>query len=162
MTIGERKLHVEPAPDEAQFDIKVAFVTQDRQRVDQHFGTAKGVLIYGVSEQSWSLLEAIEYPIVSEQTHAKLPGRITDLKGCAAVYCNACGAAAIRQLLADEINPVRVSEGSDIHQLISELQLELRGTPMGWLGRALKQAKRECSNSGSQADRLNALMDEDW
>ena len=162
MIQSERKLHIEPQPDEEQFSLKVGFTTLDRQHVDQHFGTAKCVLIYGVGKESWSLLEAIEYPAIDEKTHDKLPARINDLKECSAIYCNAVGAAAIRQLLAEDINPVKVSEGADIHLLLTDIQGELRGSPTGWLARALKVAERRKMQDAPQKDRLNKLMDEDW
>ncbi|WED24075.1 NifB/NifX family molybdenum-iron cluster-binding protein [Vibrio sp. JC009] len=164
MIRSERKLHIEPAPDEEQFQLKVAFATQDRHHVDQHFGTAKGVLIYGVGLEKWSLLEAIEYPAITEQTHDKLPGRISDLKECqcSAIFCNACGASAIRQLLGEDINPVKVSQGTDIHMLLAEIQCEMRGKPMGWLGRALKSAEKKSKDKDTTQQRLSGLMDEDW
>lgn len=155
-----RKLHVEPPTDGYELEIKVAFATSDRHVVDEHFGSAKGVLIYGVAKQEWHLLEAIEYAKSEGQTHQKLPNRIGDLKGCAAVYCIACGASAIRQLLGEDINPVRVEPGSDIHFLLQELQIELRTQPTGWLARALK---RSCSGEGKQhQNRLQNLMNEEW
>jgi nitrogen fixation protein NifX len=162
MIKSERKLHVEPSPGEAEFSLKVAFTTLDRHHVDQHFGTAKCVLVYGVNKEHWSLLEAIEYPSINEGTHEKLPARIADLDGCAAIYCNACGASAIRQLLGKEINPVKVSEGANIHTLLSEIQDELQGTPTGWLSRALKTEERKKQDNASVQGRLSKLMDEEW
>lgn len=162
MITSERKLHVEPLPNANQYSLKVAFATRDRHHIDQHFGTAKCVLIYGVSKQQWSLVEAIEYPNVDENTHNKLPARINDLESCAAIYCNACGAAAIRQLLAHDIHPVKVHEGTSIHAQVTDIQTELNGKPMGWLARALKQAERKKESTVAIEDRLDRLMDEEW
>ncbi|MEF1292090.1 NifB/NifX family molybdenum-iron cluster-binding protein [Vibrio sp. M260118] len=155
----KRKLHVEPPSDGYELAIKVAFATSDRHLVDQHFGSAEGMLIYGVAKQEWHLLEAIEYSESDGQTHQRLPNRINDLKGCAAVYCIACGASAIRQLLGEDINPVRVEPGYDIHLLLQKLQIELRTQPAGWLARALKRSQ---SGEGKQQNRLQNLMDEEW
>jgi hypothetical protein len=33
---------------------------------------------------------------------------------------------------------------------------------MGWLGRALKQVQQEKQSGDSKADKLNAMMDEEW
>ena len=162
MIKSERKLHIEPSPDEAEFKLKIGFTTLDRHHVDQHFGTAKCVLIYGISNERWSLVEAIEYPLISEKTHEKLPARIADLKGCAAIYCNACGVSAIRQLLSENVNPVKVSEGADIHMLLAEIQTELKGSPTGWLARALKLEAKKKHDQLSDQNRLNELMDEEW
>ncbi|MCL1074741.1 NifB/NifX family molybdenum-iron cluster-binding protein [Shewanella dokdonensis] len=156
---SERKLHVEPLPD-AKFQIKVAFATLDRRHVDQHFGSARSVLVYGVGHEQWSILEAIEYPQDDSRTHDRLPARIRDLSHCAAIFCNACGASAIRQLLDQGIHPVKVAEGCDIHQLLEDIRQELNGTPMGWLARSLKQLEAPPQQDGRE--RLQALMDEEW
>lgn len=162
MSKCERKLHVEPMPDESLFQVKVAFSTLDRQHVDQHFGTGKCVLIYGVGKESWSLIEAIEYPDVNENNHNKLPARVEDLNGCSAIYCNACGASAISKLLEKNINPIKVSAGANIHQLLLDLQQELNGVPQGWLARALQALSQERSSGGDTQARLSQLMDEEW
>ncbi|MDG3085009.1 NifB/NifX family molybdenum-iron cluster-binding protein [Vibrio hannami] len=164
MLRSERKLHVEPRPDESLFNLKVAFTTQDRHHVDQHFGTAKCVLVYGVGKDNWSLIEAIEYPDSDERRHDKLPGRIQDLAElkCSAIYCNACGVSAIRKLLENDINPVKVHEGADIHDLICELQDKLKGTPTGWVNRAIKSINKPLNSDVSSEKRLAQMMEEDW
>ncbi len=160
MITSERKLHVEPQPKEHEYLLKVAFCTVDRQTVNQHFGTGRCVLIYGVSTDDSHLLEAIEYPFVTDKAHDKLSVRIEDLSHCSAVYCNACGPAAIRQLLEQDVHPVKVREGMEIQTLISEIQNELSGTPMGWLGRAIKN--KTTPTNLSKQDQLSQLMDEEW
>ncbi|MBF9002397.1 MULTISPECIES: NifB/NifX family molybdenum-iron cluster-binding protein [Vibrio] len=163
MKISERKLHVEPTQSGEAFDLKIAFATESRQNVDQHFGSARGMLIYGINPQGWSVLEAIEYTESSATVHDKLPIRISDLDGCAAVYCNACGAAAIRQLLDNHIHPVKVSAGVAIHDLLSDLKQELSGQPSGWLARAIKlQEQSTTVTQESSSERFEQMMDEEW
>jgi nitrogen fixation protein NifX len=159
---SERKLHVEPCPDDSAMSLKVGFTTLDRQSVDQHFGSAKCVLIYGLNETQWHLLEAIEYSDTTSQTHDKLPTRIADLASCSAVYCNACGPSAIRQLLEKGIHPIKVTQGSNIHRLLSDLQQELKGEPSGWLARAIHNTKGARQQAADRVQRLSELMDEDW
>ncbi len=77
------------------------------------------------------------------------------------MFCNACGAAAIRQLIEKNIQPIKVHEGYDIHQLLSELQQELKEGPSGWLARAMKQRDESTAPENNQ-ERLSQLMDEDW
>ena len=156
MSRCERKLHVEPAPDAGQFRLKVAFATQDRVTVNQHFGTAKSLMVFGVGTEGWSLLEVIEFPSSLKQTHDKLPSRIHELAGCAAVYCNACGVSAIRKLVEQGVNPVKVPEGINIHELLKEIQFELNHFPKGWLARALKQGQRK------DEKRFDRLLDDTW
>jgi nitrogen fixation protein NifX len=161
---ARRKLSVEPRPTNTQFTLYVAFSTEDRRRVDQHFGTATSVLIYGVDKYSWSLVEAIEYQDADEDRHAKLPTRIQDLAAlnCVAIYCYACGVSAIKQLLQSGINPVKVPLGSDIHTLINGLQKELNGTATGWVKRALRSRDDLDKTAPNSQQRLADLMDEAW
>lgn len=164
MRNSRRKLSVEPRPETNQFSFNIAFSTQDRQHVDQHFGTAKCVLIYGVGPDSFALIEAIEYRNVDEDRHQKLPMRIHDLEvlDCAAIYCNACGVSAIKQLLESGVNPVKVPVGLKIHSLIAELQKNLLGEPSGWVKRVL-MSKLQASQPGfNEQQRLEQLMDEEW
>jgi nitrogen fixation protein NifX len=162
MRISERKLHIEPSPQVSEFDLKVAFATLSRQCVDQHFGSAKCVLIYGVNEQEWHVIEAIEYAESAAAAHDKLPTRIGDLAECAAIFCNACGASAIRQLLEKGIHPVKVLEGTGIHELLGGIQDELKSEPTGWLARAIKQKNERRHDEADKAERLSQLMDEEW
>ncbi|WP_413282660.1 NifB/NifX family molybdenum-iron cluster-binding protein [Vibrio sp. MA40-2] len=160
MIASERKLHIESFPTPTSPLHKVAFATGDRQHVDQHFGTAKSFLIYGVNRDRWQIQEAIEYPVHQDNVHDKLSARIEDLSECIAVYCIACGAAAIRKLLEHEVHPVKVIESAEIKDLLHELQQELQGEPTGWLGRAVKEIEQ--NKQGVRKDRLAELMDEDW
>lgn len=164
MRNSRRKLSVEPRPQMNQFSFNVAFTTQDRQHVDQHFGTAKCVLVYGIGPENHALLEAIEYRDVDENRHEKLPLRIHDLEvlDCAAIYCNACGVSAIKQLLEGGVNPVKVQVGLSIRSLITELQKELVGEPTGWVKRVLKSKVQAKEPGFSQHQRLEQLMDEEW
>ncbi|MDW6004008.1 NifB/NifX family molybdenum-iron cluster-binding protein [Vibrio mangrovi] len=172
MPISKRKLHIEPEPDEKRVQLRVAFATQDRQDVNQHFGSAASMMIYGISPDGWHLLEVIEYVTAGKprdkaeehdatQVHDRLPDRIRDLQSCAAVYCNACGASAIHQLLEYQIQPVKVVAGSNIHTLLSQILYELNHTPAGWLARSLKRRKSP-DNSADSLQRLSQLIDEDW
>ncbi len=162
MKISERKFHIEPMPQASDFNLKVGFTTLGRQQVDQHFGSSKCVLIYGVNEKEWHLLEAVEYAENAQTAHDKLPTRIGDLTQCAAIFCNACGPSAIRQLLEKGIHPVKVPEGTGIHELLSGIQEELQTEPTGWLARALKVSGELQQDKTEKTQRLSQLMDEDW
>ncbi len=159
MKSTKRRLYLPPEPTQENLRLKVAFATSDRQTVDQHFGSAEGVLIFGIYSTEWHLLEAIEYN-TSGPRHDKLPSRIEDLAGCSAIFCNACGASAIRQLLEQDIQPVKVHARCDIHMLLAEVMSEVGSTQSGWLSRALKKSKQP--DSSDIEKRLTQLIDEDW
>lgn len=122
--------------------MKVAFASSDRKVVDQHFGSACSFVIYGVDIDQVQLLTVSEFPDLSpDDTEDKLSAKLELLDGCIAVYCRACGASAVRQLLEQGVQPVKVTEGALIEELLSSLQQELRSGPSSWLAKAIQRNK---------------------
>ncbi len=126
--------------------LKVAFASADGETVDQHFGSAKSLTIYGIDPENSQLLAISEFgDLKQDGNEDKLSVKLGVLDGCIAVYCRACGASAVKQLLAREIQPVKVSEGTSIRDLVADLQQELREGPSAWLARALERNKPDPS-----------------
>jgi nitrogen fixation protein NifX len=118
--------------------LKIAFCTDDMKRVNQHFGSAKTFAIYAVDMDKRELLEAAEFGQMDQDGNEdKLASKIALLSGCAAVYCEAVGASAIRQLIAAGIQPVKVYRDSQIADLLEDFQNELRAGPTAWIAKAL-------------------------
>lgn len=133
--------------------VKIAFASNDRRVVNQHFGAAEAFAIYELSGDDSRLVEVAEFIETAMDGHeGKLAAKIELLEGCAAVYCNAAGASAIQQLLAKGIQPMRVDEGSDIDGLLQCLQQNMQCDPPVWLAKHLKKQ----SGSG------NFGADEEW
>ena len=137
--------------------LKVAFATSDRKTVNQHFGSAKCFAIYGVSPEAARLLTVTEFgDLAQDGNEDKLTNKLEMLSECIAVYCRACGASAVRQLMAIGVQPVKVSEGAKISDLISALQQELIEGPSNWLAKAIR---RQQSVDGS---RFDSMETEGW
>jgi len=120
--------------------LKVAFATSDGKSVNQHFGSAQGFAIYAVTMEQVTLLEVIEFEKhVQDGNEDKLGAKLVMLEGCAAVYSQAIGASAIRQLLARNIQPVKVTEGAEIADSLAALQEELKAGPSSWLAKAIQR-----------------------
>jgi len=139
MTPLMRRFEVVDSEQEPEV-LRVAFATTDRENVNQHFGSALAFAIYGVNERTAWLMSVCEFADAGEKGNEdKLPAKIAQLSGCAAVYCRACGASAVRQLLQHGIHPVRVSDEASIGELLSALQHELREGPGNWLAKAIRR-----------------------
>lgn len=120
--------------------LKVAFATSDRKMVDQHFGSALSFVIYGVNPNDSRFLSVSEFGDLSQDGNEdKLKIKLQVLDECIAVYCMACGASAMRQLLASGIQPIKVPEITPIASLLTDLQNELRSGPSSWLAKALSK-----------------------
>lgn len=137
--------------------IKIAFASSDMIHVNQHFGSAQAFAIYAVNPEQFQLLEAAQFgELAQDGNEAKLSVKIQLLAGCAAVYCQAIGASAIKQIVSQGIQPIKVHEGSQIKQLLLDLQTEMNSGPSSWLAKAINQAKP------ADPDRFTAMAEQNW
>jgi nitrogen fixation protein NifX len=137
--------------------LKIAFATTDMETVNQHFGSAKSFAIYAVDMDDAQLLEAAQFgELQQDGNEDKLSVKIELLNGCAAVYCQAVGGSAINQLIAKNIQPVKVHEGGRIKDLIVDLQNEMKAGPSSWLAKAINQHKTP------DPDRFKRMEEEGW
>lgn len=119
--------------------VRIAFASTDRSTVNQHFGAAEAFAVFEVGPAHAQLVAVTEFfDRDQDGNDGKLPAKVAALAGCAAVYCLAAGASAVKQLLAAGVQPVRVEADRPIDRLIADLQGELASGAAGWLARALK------------------------
>jgi len=137
--------------------LKIAFASTDMKHVNQHFGSAKSFAIYALNPEQIQFVEAAQFGELNQDgSEDKLAVKFDLLQGCSAVYCQAVGASAVKQLVALGIQPVKVHDNSPIEKLLEDLQNELRSGPSSWLARAIKQ------QSGGDSKRFDEMADEDW
>ena len=137
--------------------LKIAFASSDMQHVNQHFGSAESFVIYAVDLEQTILLEVAQFDKYEQDGNEdKLQAKIDLLEGCTAVYCQAVGASAIRQLQMKNIQPVKVSEGADIKELVAAFQDELRAGPSAWLAKAIERQKLP------ERGRFDDMAAEEW
>lgn len=152
---GRRLALAWSATSEAPAVLRVAFASADRATVDQHFGAAIGFAIYALDGERAQLVELAEFPPESmDGNENKLPAKIAALSGCAAVYCLAAGASAVKQLLAAGIQPVRLDDETEIEPLLKQISLAIREGGIGWVDKAMRSRK--------DADRFERMADESW
>lgn len=136
--------------------IKVAFASSDMKTVDQHFGATRSFAIYALDQEQASFVEAIEFAQMDmDGNEDKLAGKMDAISDCVAVYSQAIGASAIRQLQARNIRPVKVSAGAHINDLIESLQDELRQGPSSWLAKIF-------DNAAPDPGRFDQMEAEGW
>ena len=73
--------------------MKIAFATQDQQRVDAHFGWAKNIAIYEISPEGHRLLEAVQFSgdLQEDGNEDKLAPKLDAIADCAILYVAAIG-----------------------------------------------------------------------
>jgi nitrogen fixation protein NifX len=135
--------------------LKLAFASDDRATVNQHFGAAVGFAIYALDGERWQLVELAEFPPESmDGNEGKLPAKIAALTGCAAVYCLAAGGSAVKQLLAAGVQPVRLDDEAPIEPLLKQVSAAIREGGIPWVDKALKK--------DGGAGRFERMAEEGW
>ena len=128
--------------------MKIAFATQDLQRVDAHFGWAKNLAVYEISPEGFNLIEAIQFSgdLQEDGNEDKLAPKIEAIKDCAILYVAAIGGSAAARIVAHKIHPIKVNEPEAITEILNKLQEVLKGAPPPWLRKAmLKGVERDLS-----------------
>ena len=146
MTLTRRLKIVDGDTDKAmeETSLKVAFASTDMKHVNQHFGSSESFVIYAVNPDENRMLEVAQFgELAQDGNEDKLVAKMKALEGCIAVYTQAVGASAVRQLKAMGIQPVKVSAGAEIADLVESLQDELRSGPGAWLARAIDSQKAD-------------------
>jgi nitrogen fixation protein NifX len=112
--------------------MKIAFATQDLKRVDAHFGWAKNIAIYELSNQGWSFVEAVQFDgdLEEDGNEDKLAPKLEVIKDCAMLYVAAIGGSAAARVVAHKIHPVKVAEPEVIEEVLEKLKDVLNGTPL--------------------------------
>jgi nitrogen fixation protein NifX len=120
-------------------NMKIAFATQDKQRVDAHFGWAKNIVVYQIDGQGYSFVENFEFgdKLEEDGDEDKLAPKLEAIKDCAIVYVAAIGGSAAARVVAVKIHPIKVNEPEAILDILDKLQVVLQGTPPPWLRKAL-------------------------
>ena len=135
--------------------LKVAFASDDRTLVNQHFGASLGFAIFALDGERARLVEVAEFAEESmDGNENKLPAKIQALSGCAAVYCLAVGGSAVRQLLARGVQPIRLEQETSIERLLTDLQRAVREGGVPWVDKALRRAKDD--------RRFDRMAEEGW
>ncbi len=121
---------------------KVAFASTDMKHVNQHFGSAESFVIYAVDSVQSKMFEVVQFgELAQDGNEDKLMSKMSVLDGCIAVYSQAAGASAIKQLKKLGIQPLKVSAGAEISGLLTSLQTEISSGSGSWLARAIDSQK---------------------
>jgi nitrogen fixation protein NifX len=138
--------------------LKLAFASDDRLRVNQHFGSASAFVIYSLTPQGAGVDGFGEFPEVAmDGSEGKLLARVDFLAGCDAVFVRAIGASAIKQLLARGVQPIRVDASDRIEDLLRDISAAMSEGGVPWIERALMTREKS-----GQPDRFAAMEEEGW
>lgn len=123
--------------------MKVAFATQDQQRIDAHFGWAKHLAVYEISPEGYHFVQDFGFgeDLAEDGNEDKLAPKLDAIRDCAIVYVAAIGGSAAARVVATGIHPVKVNTPEPILDVLDKLQEVLKGTPPPWLRKALMKGQ---------------------
>jgi len=135
--------------------LRVAFATNDRRAVNQHFGSAESFIIYDLDGREALLAEVCQFgELAQDGNENKLAAKLEALAACDAVYANAVGGSAVAQLKSMGIQAMKVEAGEEIAHLVAGLQEELL-SGAGWAAKAV-------ARKSVDASRFDAMEAEGW
>jgi len=145
-----------PASDNA---LLVAFASMDGDIVDQHFGSAQAFFLFKVTQEGSELVANQAFgSALRDGNEDKLKPRLAWLAGSDVVYCGSIGGSATKQLIAMGVNPIQVTGGPDVEELLGSLQAQLKAdAPEPWLANILRKKGRS-----SSVDRFAEMSDAGW
>jgi nitrogen fixation protein NifX len=125
--------------------MKVAFATQDQQRVDAHFGWAKHLAVYEVTAEGTRFVEDFGFGdnLAEDGDEDKLAPKLKAIGDCAIVYVAAIGGSAAARVVASKIHPIKVSAPEPISEILVKLQDVLKGVPPPWLRKAMLKGQEK-------------------
>ena len=119
--------------------MKIAFATQDKERVDAHFGWAKSIVVYEIGAAGHQFVESFEFgdKLEEDGDEDKLAPKLEAIKDCAILYVAAIGGSGAARVVAMKIHPIKVPQPENINEILDKLQAVLQGTPPPWLRKAM-------------------------
>ncbi|MEM6753385.1 MAG: nitrogen fixation protein NifX [Cyanobacteria bacterium P01_C01_bin.38] len=125
--------------------MKIAFTTNDNVHINAHFGSAKTIDVYEISDGGYNFLETLSFggELKQDGNEDKLVPKLQALEDCTIVYVTAIGGSAAARLIKKGVTPVKArSEQDEIKELLERLVKTLKGSPPPWLRKALQQKDR--------------------
>ena len=128
--------------------MKIAFATQDQQRVDAHFGWAKHLAVYEIDANGYHFVQDFGFgeDLAEDGNEDKLAPKLDAIRDCAIVYVAAIGGSAAARVVATKIHPVKVTQPEPILDILDKLQVVLKGTPPPWLRKAVLKGQEQTAS----------------
>ena len=138
--------------------MKIAFATQDQQRVDAHFGWAKHLAVYDVTPDGYRFVQDFGFgeDLAEDGNEDKLAPKLEAIKDCAIVYVAAIGGSAAARVVAAKIHPIKVAQPEPIADLLLKMQDVLKGTPPPWLRKVLEKDQGKASSFEDDEEEVKA------
>jgi nitrogen fixation protein NifX len=135
------------APALATAAVRVAIATQDLKSLNAHYGAAKRIAVYDVTQDGWRFVAAHDFSKVADQSGShkidgedRIAAKTDALAGCHLLFCLAIGGPSAAKVVSAKIHPIKVAQPAPIEEVLERTRLMLAGSPPPWLRKVLAQA----------------------
>ncbi|MGB8699923.1 MAG: dinitrogenase iron-molybdenum cofactor biosynthesis protein [Thermosynechococcaceae cyanobacterium] len=134
---------IEPYQDgDLPGSIRVAVASNNREKLDGHFGSCLRYLIYQLSARDLKLID-IRSALEAELAEDRNAFRVGLIRDCPVVYVVAIGGPAAAKVVQAGIYPLKKEEGGLARERLGELQQAIATSPPPWLAKILGVAERD-------------------
>lgn len=126
------KIEVESANKLENF-IKVAFASNDMQKINSHFGGAKEFCVYRVSKDGFELEGIVKTDTSDLEGDDKTDFKIKALDGVNIMYCESIGPTAAAKVIRSGMHPMKAEQESMIEDILKELASMINTNPPPWI-----------------------------
>lgn len=135
--------------------MKIAFATQDLQRVDAHFGWAKNIAVYDLTTEGYKFVQNFSFDgeLEEDGNEDKLKPKLEAIKDCAILYVAAIGGSGAARVVASKIHPIKVAQPEVIMDILDKLQDVVNGTPPPWMRKALMKGQERDLNFDDEVEK---------
>jgi len=131
--------------------IRVAIASNGGDKLDGHFASCQGFLIYQVSGKDARLIDVrpTDDAAAAEDKTAWLVEQIAD---CHVLYVVSVGGPAAAKVIKAGIHPIKMPTGGVAESVLTQLQGVLAATPPPWLAKILGVSPEERVRFGSDQE----------
>ncbi|GAA6615568.1 nitrogen fixation protein NifX [Scytonema sp. NUACC26] len=132
--------------------MKVAFTTSDGTHIDTHFGLAKEIDVYEVSQDGFNFVETLTFEgDLEEATHEdKITPKMEAVLDCKILYVKAIGTPVGNKLMKQGVTLVRAQEYDTVPDILHMLVNSLNGSVPPMLRKALLEENNSFAYSQNE------------
>ena len=140
MSIATHFSRLQPyQPGELPGSLRVAFCSNDGERLDGHFGSCLGFLIYQVTEREARLIALRDAPVPAGPLRGEenIMQRVNLISDCHLLYVLSIGGPAAARVVHRGVHPLKRAQAGPIRQELDALRAVLVNGPPPWLARII-------------------------
>ncbi|MGP1386628.1 MAG: dinitrogenase iron-molybdenum cofactor biosynthesis protein [Thainema sp.] len=133
----EQTLPIVPYQDgDMPNSIRVAVASNTAEQLDGHFGSCHRFLIYQLSVDEIRLID-VRSALEADLSDSKNQFRLDLIRDCPVLYVVSIGGPAAAKVVQANIYPMKVEEGGDARNILTNLQHAIATSPPPWLAKIL-------------------------